>query len=171
MKSTKTITVVFTRYEDTLSKLVYLISGRGYTHTAISMVDDDRYFYSFNYKGFRREYPDRYKKHSLNNLSCQLSVSGDDYEKMQSAIRKMERRKEDFRFTLFGVIMCILGIPMKMKNRYFCSQFVAETLSISRDIQLKKHPSLYLPNHLLKELEMQKKLKAILPDYVGKTIE
>ena len=58
----RTIVVLFTSYKDAISDFVYYISGRSYTHASISIDENNDYFYSFNMKGFRREYPKRYKK-------------------------------------------------------------------------------------------------------------
>ena len=49
-----TISVLMTRYSDLLSRLVYYLTGRGYTHVSISLGCGAPY-YSFNFKGFYRE--------------------------------------------------------------------------------------------------------------------
>ena len=54
---TRTISVLFTTYTDFISRLVGLFSGFGCTHVSISLDENDEYFYAFNTKGFRKEYP------------------------------------------------------------------------------------------------------------------
>lgn len=57
MEAKKKVTVLLTRYYSTFSNFVYWISGRGYTHASIALNDENDCYYSFNFKGFRREYP------------------------------------------------------------------------------------------------------------------
>ena len=61
MEAKKKVTVLLTRYYSTFSNFVYWISGRGYTHVSIALNDENDCYYSFNFKGFRREYPGRKK--------------------------------------------------------------------------------------------------------------
>jgi hypothetical protein len=48
---------------------------------------------------------------------------------------------------------CLMHIPFKFKNRYFCSQFVAEILEHAGAVRLKKKNTLYLPHQLLDGME------------------
>jgi inositol transport system substrate-binding protein len=49
-----------------------------------------------------------------------------------------------------------MHIPYKFKNRYFCSQFVAEILEHAGAVRLKKKNTLYLPHQLLDAMELVK---------------
>lgn len=51
-------------------------------------------------------------------------------------------------YTHASLALCLLHIPSKVKNGYFCSQFVLEMLELSGSVSLKKEASLYLPNQL-----------------------
>ena len=68
-------------------------------------------------------------------------------------IERFLEQKDIYTYSRLGVILCLLHIPHKFENSYFCSQFVAEVLSNSGAVQLKKKESLYLPNHLLDGFE------------------
>jgi len=48
----KKVTILLTEYSDALSRFIYYISGRGYTHISLGLEEDEDRFYSFNYKGF-----------------------------------------------------------------------------------------------------------------------
>ena len=61
MPKTKTISILFSTYTDVASKVVYLLSNRGYTHVSIALDSNFEYFYAFNTKGFRKEYPKKHK--------------------------------------------------------------------------------------------------------------
>ena len=81
---------------------------------------------------------------------------------MQQKLEEMDQKKEQFRYSRLGVLFCLLGIPFHRKNHYFCSQFVAEILCMSRGINLKKEASLYLPNQFIYELSGQNTLREIV---------
>lgn len=158
--SKKIITVLLTRYFSTFSNFIYWISGRGYTHASISL--NDEYFYSFNLKGFRREYPGRRVRKCGKSICYKLEVSDENFEKVRDRIEQMEEHKEKFSYSRLGIILCMLHIPCKIKNSYFCSQFVMEMLELSGSIMLEKNASLYLPNQLPGVLGKSSCLKEII---------
>ena len=114
----KYLRVLLTKYPGRFSRLLALLSGRGFTHASIGLEGDGR-FYSFSFRGFTEE----------------------------------TARRADYRYSYIGVALCLLRLPFHWKNRYFCSQFVAELLSASGAVPLRKAPSLYLPNHFPAELD------------------
>lgn len=158
----KTITVLLTRYISTFSNFIYWISGRGYTHASIALDDGEEYFYSFNFKGFRREYPRRWGRKCGKSICYKLEVSEEAYEKVRMRIEEMEQNREKLCYSRLGVIFCLLHIPYKRKNSYFCSQFVMEMLELSGSVLPEKNTSLYLPNQLPEVLGKSSCLKAII---------
>ena len=47
-----------------------------------------------------------------------------------------------------GLILAIMDIPSKIKNAFFCSQFVAEALRVSKMIPVTVASSKVLPNKI-----------------------
>lgn len=162
MEAQTTVSVFMTRYHDILSHFVYWISGCGYTHAAIAFDNESQNFYTFNYKGFRREHPFKRKRRYGKSICYKLQVTREQYTRLKALIEQMENSNIEWKYSLFGVVLCILGIKHKIENSYFCSQFVAELLEKSEIIKWKKHSSLYLPNHMCKELSSHKGLKETL---------
>jgi len=156
------ITVLFTRYYSAFENFIYLISGKGYTHASIALDEENEYFYSFNMKGFRKEYPKRHLRRSDSSIGVKLEVSQESYDKMREMIDELENRKGKLHYSRWGVLFCLLRIPCKLQNQYFCSQFVAEILQLSDSVRLSKQASLYLPNHLSGELLRQTCIKNIV---------
>lgn len=156
-EKTKIITVLLTRKYDHLSNLIYWISGRGYTHASIALDTNHDFFYSFNFKGFCIENFSKRKHLRRKNMSVcyHLNISEAAYNDISLKISEFIDQSTKYRYSRLGVLLCLLHIPHKIKNNYFCSQFVAELLSLSDEIQLKKGTSLYLPNQFVKELEEQ----------------
>lgn len=158
----KVITVLFTRYYSAFANFIYFISGRGYTHASIALDEQNEYYYSFNFQGFRREYPRKHKRRSGKSMGIKLEVSQESFERMKKKIEEMEEKKENLHYSRIGVLLCLLHIPCKIQNQYFCSQFVAETLELPDSVFLSKNAALYLPNQLSHELCRQRCLKEII---------
>lgn len=158
----KIITVLFTRYYSTFSNLIYWISGKGYTHASIALDEQNEFYYSFNFKGFRREYPKKHTRRSGKSIGIKLEVSQESFDRMKKKIKEMEGKKDKLHYSRLGVFFCLLHIPYKIQNQYFCSQFVAETLELSDSVLLSKNAALYLPNQLSHELCRQSCLKEII---------
>jgi hypothetical protein len=134
----KVITVLLTRYYSTFSSFIYWTSGRGYTHASLSLDEADEEFYSFNFKGFCKERPRKHKRRSGKSICYRLLISKECYETIKDRIEAMERKKGEWSYSRLGVFFCLFHIPYKRDKHYFCSQFVAEMLSLSKDIVLGK---------------------------------
>lgn len=154
-KAIKTITILLTKYSDFLGRIIRGINGEGYSHASISMDDKEEIFYSFNFKGFAIEKPKKRKskKQAPGSAYIRIQVPERIYSIIQEEINKFLEDGEKYRYTKLGVLLCVLRIPHKFKNQYFCSQFVAEVLSRAGAIKLKKNESLYLPSHLIDGFE------------------
>lgn len=162
MSKGKIITVLLTRYYSAFSNFIYFVGGRGYTHASIALDEENECYYSFNFMGFRREYPKKHKNRSGKSISFKLEVSLEDYKKMQEKIMEMEQKKEELHYSRMGVFFCLFQIPFRKENYYFCSQFVAEMIAMSKEVALRKEPSLYFPNELIDELKRQSSLRGIV---------
>lgn len=84
-KKKYTIVVLFTCYKDMASDFIYYISGKGYTHASIALEENPEYYYSFNSKGFRKEYPQRYKK------ECEIKVLLFIWKSLRKVIKRSEK--------------------------------------------------------------------------------
>lgn len=149
------ISILFSTYTDWASRVVALTSGFGYTHVSIALDDKKEYFYAFNTKGFRKEYPKKHKNKMSNNICYFLEVTNRQYKKLCKLIRKFERNndKKKYKYNWLGLFSCMVRIPIKFENRYFCSQFVAKLLEWSDIMKFKRSTSRYLPNQLNNEVK------------------
>lgn len=158
----QTVSIFMTKYDDVLSNFIYLISGCGYTHVAVAFDKESQNFYTFNYKGFRREHPFKRKRRYGKSICYKIEVPKEQYIRLRDIIIYMENCQVEWKYSLFGVVLCILGIKHRIRNSYFCSQFVAEILQRSGIMKWKKHSSLYLPNQMCRELSGHVGLKETL---------
>ena len=67
------------------------------------------------------------------------------YEKARAEVEGFMINNEQYKFSILGTFACKLGIEWKRKNKYFCSQFVAEILNRSGAAKLPKAASLMRP--------------------------
>lgn len=147
------VSILFSTYTDIASRVVALTSGFGYTHVSIS-IDDSDYYYAFNTKGFRKEYPKKHLNRTKNCIKYILEVTHRQYKKLCKAIKDLERKnkKKKLKYNWLGLFSCMISVPIKMENRYFCSQFVAKLLEKAEIMKFKRSTSRYLPNQLNKEV-------------------
>lgn len=148
----KTISILFSTYTDFVSRLVGLFSGFGCTHVSISLDGDDEYFYAFNTKGFRKEYPRKHKNRTKENTCLRLKVTEKQYNMLKNRIKKFERKQKYYSYDYWGIFLCMMRLHRNAKRKYFCSSFMAELLEKARVVELKKQSTRYLPYQLQSEL-------------------
>lgn len=164
MDNNRKISVLLVRQHSKFSNLVYVIGGGGYTHAALSLDDAGDEFYSFNFRGFCVEHPrKRIHRRVRKSVFYQFDVTEEDYMKIKEQIDRFLDNPDRYNYNRLGVLLCVLRIPFTRKKSYFCSQFVAEMLHLCDDaIILNKKSSLYMPNHLTKELALQPSLSKVI---------
>lgn len=158
--TTHTISILFTTYTDFASKIVSAFSGFGYTHVSIALDTNDEYFYAFNTKGFKKEYPRKHKNRTKENICYRLEITKKQYQKLSKLIKEFEKKKRQLSYNWAGLIFCLATIPKKSRNKYFCSEFIATLLEKSKIVKLKRNTSRYLPNQLKKELALSPLIKS-----------
>ena len=110
---------------------------------------------------FGRGWQWKQKRKCGKSVSFELELSEESYMQIEKMIHQMEQDSSQYHYSRLGVFLYILHIPFKMRQRYFCSQFVMEMLSLTGSVSLRKKPCLYLPNHLPEELQRQKCLMQV----------
>ena len=86
------------------------------------------------------------------SVCIRMQVPEETYALIEEEIRQFLVKKEQYGYSRWGVILCLLHIPHKFRNRYFYSQFVAEVLLQAGAVELKKKESLYLPGQLIDDI-------------------
>jgi len=150
--ATKTISVLLTEYSDRTSRILQIATRKKYTHVSISIEDYGNRYFSFTEKhGFDVELPElatkfsKFSEEAVSYALYQMEVPEDVYEKIKVLLEEFIGNAKQYRYSMIGAALCFFKIPHRFKNRYFCSQFVAELLSLSGATELRKKPSLYLP--------------------------
>lgn len=151
-KNTHTISILFSTYTDFISRLIALFSGFDCTHVSISLDNEDEYFYAFNTKGFRKEYPRKHKKRTKENVCLRMQISEAQYKKIRNRLNKFERKKHKYSYDYLGIFLCLFRLHRRTEFKYFCSSFVAELLEKAEVVSLEKKNTRYLPSQLKREL-------------------
>ena len=121
----KTVTILLTRYSGLFGRFICGISKHGYSHASISIDGAEEIFYSFNYKGFVVEKPKkRFPRSRMAGSMCiRMQVPEHVFCMIDEEIDHFLEKKEQYFYSRWGIVLCLLHIPHKFKNRYFCSQF------------------------------------------------
>lgn len=164
----KTVTILLTRYSGLFGRFICGISKNHYSHASISIDGAEEIFYSFNFRGFVIEKPKKYKpKARMKGSVCvRMQVPEHVFAVIEDEIGKFVEKREQYAYSRWGVILCLLHIPHKFQDRYFCSQFVAEVLLHAGAVELQKKESLYLPGQLLDQINCLFSAKQVVYDVI-----
>lgn len=153
------IYVIFTFSGTIPSRIIRKITKQKYSHVSISMDHDLHTMYSFARKyiynpfnsGFVIESIDKGLLGKLPNVSgkiYELEVGEEEYRKIIQILNKFQKKQHRLKYNFFGLLSPILGIPIRPKNAYFCSQFVSKVLVDSGTLSLDKEPIYVTPGEL-----------------------
>lgn len=159
----KNVAVLLTKYTDFMSRFVCMLTRGIYSHASISIDEKEEEFYSFNFKGFVREYPKSKvsRKREKRSVILRFQIPESSYQIIESEISYFQRNRKYFHYSRIGVIFCLLHIPHKFCNRYFCSQFIAEVLERASMVELQRKESLYFPSQLFEIIRKSSLVKSI----------
>lgn len=136
------ISVLFTRNHGAISNLIYWVSGRQYTHASLGLGEQTEEFFSFDYRGLRREHPAHRKAYNnrRESLCYQFKVTPEEYDHLQNTIHEYLSVQPDYKYNLIGAIFSVFHIymPLKSSKAYFCSEFVSQQLRSLDSFHLKK---------------------------------
>jgi len=135
------IYVVLTAPGSIVAKTIHLLMRDRYTHTSISLKPDLSVMYSFSreyshypfFARFRCETTEEgflARKENLPAKVIALPVTKRQYSMVQRRISYFAAHRRCFGYNYIGMLMNLIGRAYTPKNRYTCSQFVSETLSI-----------------------------------------
>ena len=170
----KKVYIVLTHTGTVLSKIV-----RGYTkdevsHCSISLDKDLTQMYSFGrlhpsnpfFGGFVHEYIDkgtfkRFYKTVAKIYS--LEVEDEQFDKIKNIIYDFEKNKTKYKFNIIGLLAIGFNIRIKMKNGFYCAEFVKYVLE-QAGIDTKL-PEMVRPENFKDLKNMNKIYEGLLQEY------
>lgn len=138
------------------SKLISFFTRYKYSHVCISLDQNCDIVYSFGRKkvnsifngGFVEEskYGEFFQK--FNKTYCriyEMKISDEQYKDIEELIEKKKMNSEIYKYDFLGIIPRFFGIPIKIKNKYVCSYFVASVLKNANVYNFTKDVCLIKP--------------------------
>ena len=154
-EKTHKIYLLLTKFPDTGSKIIEMLTGGHYPHASIGLEEDMNTFYSFVTKGFIVEKVSRYVKPGRTPYPCQLyelAVPEQVYHNVKQILRYFVSFTPILHYSKWGLVLSLLHIPYRRDRfGFFCTQFVAHVLQTSGAAKLRKR-SIHCFSNDLKEL-------------------
>lgn len=149
----KDIYIVLTATGTLFSKCIGLYTKERYRHVSICIDTEINEFYSFGRKviwfpllgGFVVEHVDSGLFKLFVNTECavfKLRINNSKYNELRKIINEFIINRKKYGYNLIGLLGVIMKKPLKRKNKYFCTQFVASILKNSGINLFDKDPSL-----------------------------
>lgn len=159
-KKLKTVYVLLTDTGTLFTKLIKWVTNAPYNHASIAFDENLDEIYSFGRKhprnpliaGFIREdvYFGTYRY--FDNTRClliKIHISPKEYRRIRKVIHGFNNNKDIYSYNLLGLIGVAVRHPINQRNKYFCSQFVAEVFEKGGLNLWSFPPALVTPNDFL----------------------
>jgi hypothetical protein len=169
------IFILLTKTNRLLSSIITKITDTPYAHASISFDSSLENMCSFGQKEFtnlgkfidNESYKDGLLGKRADNTTYSLYVTFMTQDGITRMKQKLEYIKsQNMMFSIRGLINIALNKESDYKNRYFCSQFIADILQTGTDEKiLNRHPSLYTPYDLRLIPNMYFVTRGILSNY------
>ena len=140
------VIVRMSRRHNLFENLVWFFRPGNFSHAAIALEEDPKTFYTFNLKGFHIEGTKR--KTDTTTVYYELIVTDEEYATIKNRIEEVRENRDSYKYAAVGVFLALIYIPLKMKNHYFCSQFVASVLMDAGVVSTTQPAATTLPNDL-----------------------
>lgn len=139
----KDIYILLTHSGTVLANTIKLLTKDKYVHAVLSLDPTLTCGYSFGrrgtytplFAGFVTEniYTGIYRlKKNATCVVYKISVTEEQYQALNKAIKKFERGGKKYRYNFIGLFALYFNRPVKREHHYFCSEFVAEVLRKSK---------------------------------------
>ncbi|WP_232329083.1 hypothetical protein [Metabacillus litoralis] len=169
----KKIYILLTDTGTILNRLIKSYTKKTYNHASIAFDTELIEVYSFGRKTAKNPFIGGFVRediHSVlfNQAYCaifSLTITNHEYQKMYQYIQEIAAKKEHYRYNFIGLFGVLFKKPIKRKNAFFCSQFVASVLKESKVIDYDKDLSLVEPSDLPHSENFQLIFEGRLKDY------
>jgi hypothetical protein len=171
----KSIYIVLTATGTLFSRCIGLYTKARYNHVSLCLGPGIYEFYSFGrkitwfplYGGFVIERTDRGMYKAFANTMCaiyRLDIEDHKFEALKRAVGRFIRNRRMYGYNILGLFAVMLNRPLKRKNKFFCTQFVATMLSENGIFDFGKDLSLIKPQDFYD-------IPDLMPVYEGKLSE
>lgn len=173
MNREKMIYILLTDTGTILTRMIKFYTKKPYNHASIAFDENLIEVYSFGRKIANNPFIGGFVKEDLRSVvfkraDCaiySLSITYDEYQKMYEYIQEIAVKQELYRYNFIGLFGVMFKKPIKRKNAFFCSHFVASVLKKSKDIKFEKELSMVEPSDLLNSADFQLVFEGKLIDF------
>lgn len=144
----KKIYILLTSFPDAGSKMVGFMTHSIFTHASIGLGEDMNTYYSFVWKGFIVEKITKYLKPNVKPYRCELyefEVTAEQHDIIKQIVLEFEATKQNYRFARWELVLGLMRMPIIRRNRYYCSQFIADVLKKSEVLKSKRNSARFFP--------------------------
>ena len=153
----KTVYVLLTRTNTVLSRTIGKTTGDDFTHASLALDAELTRLYSFGRRFEHNPFLAGFVRESLTHgvfswddgIPCAvyaLNVDDRVYAAVERRIRRMYELRRRYRYNLLGLLYNYAGRAHSRAYRYFCSEFVADTLQRTGALRLNMPPARMRPN-------------------------
>jgi len=156
----KKIYLVLTCTGTILSNIIKYYTHDEYTHVSIALDKELKYLYSFGrlnpyiafLGGFVQEDIKggtfkRFKK--TKTIIYELEVTEEEYDKISNRINYISENRKKYKFNVFGLFLVGLHIKYRLKNSFYCAEFVKYVLQAGNG-KYKELPRIIRPEDFKK---------------------
>ena len=160
-QSETAIYLVLSQSGSWLSRILKHVTKAKYNHISISLDKTMQHMYSFSRKnaynpiwgGFMMESPffGAMKRFSnTTGIIMRVPVSEIQYQNLENFLKQMYAEKEKYHYNISGLLLASLGIVHHSKNKYYCSEFVRDTLEKFQIIDKNYFNPITIPEDFLR---------------------
>lgn len=170
----KKIYILLTDTGTILTRIIKSYTKKPYNHASIALDAELIEVYSFGRKTEKNPFIGGFVREDIHSVLFKqahcaifsLTITNDEFQKMCQYIQDIASKKENYRYNFIGLFGVLFKKPIKRKNAFFCSQFVASVLKEGKIIDFKeKDPSLVKPSDLAYSANFQLVYEGRLKDY------
>lgn len=159
-QSDTAIYLVLSQSGSWLSKLLKYVTKANYNHISISLDKNMQHMYSFSRRnaynpvwgGFMMESPFFGAMRRFRNTTgiiMRMPVSKMQYQELKNFLIQMYAEKEKYHYNISGLLLASLGIVHHAKNKYYCSEFVRDTLEKFKIVDTNYFNPITIPEDFL----------------------
>jgi hypothetical protein len=132
----KKIYILLTDTGTILTRLIKSYTKKPYNHASIAFDAELIEVYSFGRKTAKNPFNGGFVREDIHSVLFKqaycaiysLTITNHEYQKMYQYIQEIAAKKEHYRYNFIGLFGVLFKKPIKRKNAFFCSQFVASVL-------------------------------------------
>ncbi len=156
----KKIYILLSRTNTIPARIIRTFTTGEFSHVSIALSPKPDSFYSYArrrlhnpliagfvsediHSGVFGQYPDAHC------AVYSVEVSDEGYKRAEELISYLKDNSKKATYNFLGTAAMKMGLKVKRKDKYTCSQFCAILLYCTKDVKLPKDPYLMLPNDFL----------------------